>query len=153
VRKNSLLVGNRKDGLSRLTTDDDFFDRTISTDQGKPAAAVPVTNSCVLRGAAAPGDGTASPTPISNIWPEIWPALSNHELWLTDPDGTCARRNDVPGIPITEKLPRLFESLAEAVVGLCGAIALYLLASSTNTAPGLVLEHVRLMAWRVSRWV
>ncbi len=39
--------------------------KTISTDKGKPNTAVLVTTSCALPGAAASGEITVSPTPIT----------------------------------------------------------------------------------------
>jgi hypothetical protein len=82
---------------------------TIYRDAGKPKAAVPVTNGCALPGAAIPGDVTQSPIPIEPsidgalylaaeiLWPEFWPARSNHDLWGTGPDGTCQWRNQADG--------------------------------------------------------
>ena len=73
----------------------------ISTGTVKPYAAVPATYGCASPPAGAPGELTGSPIPIEPssdgpefylaaeiLWPEIWPARSNHELWLTGPDGT-----------------------------------------------------------------
>ena len=65
---------------------------TISTDAGKPDAAVPVTNGCALPGAAIQGDVTASPFPpvptidgalylaAEILFPKPW-ARHNAELW------------------------------------------------------------------------
>ena len=83
--------------------------KTIYRDAGKPYAAVPVTNGCALPGAAIPEDVTASPFPIEPsidgalflaaefIWPEFWPARSNHDLWGTGPDGTYDWLNQADG--------------------------------------------------------
>jgi len=72
-------------------------------------AACSVTIECALPGAFNPGGGTASPVPIPTtdggaylaleiIWPEIWPARHNDEIWQTGSDGTCAWRNQADGV-------------------------------------------------------
>jgi excisionase family DNA binding protein len=72
----------------------------ILRDAGKPDAAVPVKNGCTSAGVAIMGDVTASPNQISTtdgvlypaaeiMWPEIWPAAHNRDVWGTGPDGTC----------------------------------------------------------------
>jgi hypothetical protein len=73
--------------------------RTIYRDAGKPDEAVPVSNSCALSRAAAAGELTGSPIPIERttdaaeiLWPEIWPAAHDRELWRTAPDGTCTEQ-------------------------------------------------------------
>jgi diaminobutyrate acetyltransferase len=83
--------------------------KAIYRDAGKPDAAVPVINGCALPGAAIQGDVTASPIPIPtidgalylaaeiNIWPKIWSAAHNRDLWGAGPDGTCTYRNDATG--------------------------------------------------------
>ncbi len=82
--------------------------RTIYRDAGKPNQAVLVTTECALPGAFTPGELTSSPIPIPTtdgaaylaleiIWPEIWPAAHNHELWNTGPDGTYAWRDQADG--------------------------------------------------------
>lgn len=82
---------------------------TISTDTGKPKAAVPVTNGGTSPGAALQGELTRSPIPIEPtidgalylaaeiLWPEIWPAAHNRELWGAGPDGTYAWRSQADG--------------------------------------------------------
>jgi hypothetical protein len=80
----------------------------IDQDAGKRDAAVPATNGCTLPGAAIRGDVTASPSPSPTIdgalyltaeviWPEIWPALHNHELWGAGPDGNYHWRDQADG--------------------------------------------------------
>jgi len=83
--------------------------KAIYRDTGEPNRAVPVTTECALAGAFTTGEVTTSPTPIpttygaaaypavETVWPEIWPALHNFEIWQTGPDGTYAWRNDATG--------------------------------------------------------
>lgn len=83
--------------------------KTIYQDAGKPDAAVPVTIGCALPGAAIRGDVTPSPFPIEPsidgalylaaeiLWPDFWPARSNHDLWGTGPEGTYQCRNQADG--------------------------------------------------------
>lgn len=82
--------------------------RTIFRDAGKPDQAVPVTNGCALPGAAMTGELTGSPIPIPTtdgaaslaaeiIWPEIWPAAHNREIWKTGRDGAYAWRDRADG--------------------------------------------------------
>jgi hypothetical protein len=85
------------------------LEKPLYRDAGKPKAAVPVTNGGALPGAAIPGDVTASPIPIEPsidgalylaaeiLWPEFWPARSNHDQWGTGPDGTYQWRNQADG--------------------------------------------------------
>ena len=67
---------------------------TISTDQGKPDRAVPVTSGCALPGAAITGEVLtgASPIPIPTtdgalwlaaevIYGEAWAVRHNAEIW------------------------------------------------------------------------
>lgn len=83
---------------------------TILTDTGKPAAA-PGHNGCVLPGAASTGEALTGPSPIpiltgdvpaylapEIVWPEIWPARHNDELWQTGSAGTFAWRNQADGV-------------------------------------------------------
>jgi hypothetical protein len=75
---------------------------------GTPNAAVP--NGSPLPAAAIQGELSGSPIPIEPsvdgalylaaeiIWPEIWPARSNLDLWGTGPDGTYAWRNQCDGV-------------------------------------------------------
>jgi hypothetical protein len=71
---------------------------TISTDAGKPDAALPVANSCTLPGAATSGELTGSPIPIEPtidgmayliaeiLSPEPWAAAHNREFWNNEGD-------------------------------------------------------------------
>jgi hypothetical protein len=66
----------------------------VANGRGEPAASNP-----------GPVPYQAGPTPTTDgalylaaeiIWPEIWPARHNHEVWKTGPDGTCGEswKND-----------------------------------------------------------
>lgn len=56
--------------------------KTISTDTGKPETAVPVTDGCVLPGAAIQGELTGFPLSIPKTEStEPWAARHNAEIW------------------------------------------------------------------------
>jgi hypothetical protein len=64
----------------------------------KLGPAGPATLECALAGTFTSGPAQAGPVPITptlaacpaleSVWPEIWPATHNHEVWNTTPDGT-----------------------------------------------------------------
>lgn len=80
---------------------------------GLKGKACPVTNECGEPAAFTPGPVSyrTGPIPISRVddvdgemwlaaeilWPEIWPARHNRELWLTGPDGTHGWRDQADG--------------------------------------------------------
>ena len=84
--------------------------KTILMGLEKPKAAAPAATECGVPAAFTPGPVyyRAGPIPTTDgalllameiLWPEIWPAAHNHELWGARPDGTCdnAWRNDATG--------------------------------------------------------
>lgn len=88
---------------------DNSSDLAIYRDTGKPETAVPVTNGCASPSAAIEGELPGSPIPIPTIdgalylaaeilFPEIWPAAHNRELWGAGPDGTFGWRNQADGV-------------------------------------------------------
>jgi excisionase family DNA binding protein len=82
--------------------------KPIFRDAGKPDATVPVTNGCTSAGVAILGDAATSPNQIPTtdgalypaaeiIWPEIWPAAYNRDVWEAGPDGTYGWRDQCDG--------------------------------------------------------
>jgi hypothetical protein len=54
---------------------------------------------------------------------------------------------------MTDNLRRWCKRVARIVGGICGAVAVCILASSSDVASGLDLDQVRLLASRIFQWV
>jgi hypothetical protein len=71
-----------------------------SIKQAKPERAVPVGNGCALPDSPIPIEPTidgAFYLAAEVIWPEIWPAAHNREIWGAGPDGTYDWRDQADG--------------------------------------------------------
>ncbi len=108
----------RKNGSSAVLTDEALPTvakggkppaRTIFRGLEKPKTAAPAATECGAPAAFTPGPAyQAGPTPTLDgalylaaeiLWPEIWPAALNSELWGAGPEDMCRERwkNDASG--------------------------------------------------------